>query len=99
MTKGHYHTRVNTGEIYFCLGGEGYMVMKTGEGLFDTQKMVKGSLVYVPPYWAHRSVNSGAEPLTMLAIWPADAGHNYGDIEKEGFPRRLFRRRGKIVIE
>ncbi len=99
MTKGHYHTRINTGEIYFCLGGEGYMVMKTPEGQFDTQKMVKGSLVYVPPYWAHRSVNSGTEPLTMLAIWPADAGHNYGDIEKEGFPRRIFRRGGNIVIE
>ena len=34
MTKGHYHTRNNTGEIDFCLGGEGYMVMKTREGLF-----------------------------------------------------------------
>ena len=99
MTKGHYHTRIETGEVYFCLQGHGYMVMKTREGCFDAQRMERGSLVYVPPYWAHRSVNTGGEPLTMLAVWPADAGHNYGDIEKEGFPKRVFQRAGSIVIE
>src|SRR3954462_544271 len=26
MTKGHYHSVVNTGEVYLCLRGEGYMV-------------------------------------------------------------------------
>ena len=99
MTKGHYHTQVNTGEIYFCLQGQGYMVMKTSEGKFDAQRMTRGGLVYVPPYWAHRSVNTGKEPLTMLCIWPADAGHNYGDIEKEGFPKRVYLRQGGEVIE
>ncbi|MEI6166603.1 MAG: glucose-6-phosphate isomerase family protein [bacterium] len=98
MTKGHYHTRENTGEIYLCVQGGGFMVMKTKEGKFDAQRMERGSLVYVPPYWAHRSVNTGNEPLTMLAIWPADSGHNYGDIEKEGFPKRVFLRNGKVVI-
>ena len=28
-----------------------------------------------------------------------DAGHNYGDIETEGFPKRVFLRDGKVVIE
>ena len=65
----------------------------------DLQRMERGSLVYVPPFWAHRSVNTGREPLTMLAIWPADAGHNYGDIEKEGFPKRIVNRNGKCIIE
>ncbi|MEI6071962.1 MAG: glucose-6-phosphate isomerase family protein [Verrucomicrobiae bacterium] len=99
MTKGHYHTRIETGEVYFCLQGQGYMVMKTKEGLFDAQRMERGSLVYVPPYWAHRSVNTGGEPLTMLAVWPADAGHNYGDIESEGFPKRVFQRADSVVME
>ncbi len=98
MTKGHYHTRVNTGEIYFCLQGEGYMVMKTPAGASDAQRMTRGAVVYVPPYWAHRSVNTGTEPLSIFCVWPGDAGHNYGDIEKEGFPKRVFRRGGKEVV-
>jgi len=31
-------------------------------------------------------------------VYPAQAGHNYGDIEKEGFPLRVFKRGGKIEI-
>jgi glucose-6-phosphate isomerase len=99
MTKGHYHTKVNTGEIYLCLQGRGYMVMKTPGGEFDAQPMTRGSMVYVPPYWAHRSVNTGDEPLTMFCVWPGDAGHNYGDIEKEGFPKRVYQRNNREVIE
>lgn len=99
MTKGHYHTRLNTGEIYFCLQGQGYMVMKTREGSFDAQRMTRGQVVYVPPYWAHRTVNVGDGPLSIFCVWPADAGHNYGDIEKEGFPRRVHSRGGREVIE
>ena len=98
MTKGHYHTRVNTGEAYFCLQGEGYIVLKTPAGESNTQRITRGAVVYVPPYWAHRSVNTGSEPLTMFCVWPGDAGHNYGDIEKEGFPQRVFRCGGKAVI-
>ena len=99
MTKGHYHTILETGEIYLCLEGEGYMLMKTQDGRVKAEKMTRGVLVYVPPYWAHRSVNTGNNPLTTLFIYPADAGHNYGDITEEGFPKRIFKRKGKIVIE
>lgn len=99
MTKGHYHTIIETGEVYFCLEGEGYMLMKTQDGQVKSKKMQRGTIVYVPPYWAHRSVNTGDTPLTTLFIYPADAGHNYGDITEEGFPRRIFKRNGEVVIE
>ena len=99
MTKGHYHTILETGEIYFCLDGEGYMLMKTQDGQVSAEKMIRGSLVYVPPYWGHRSVNTGNTPLTTLFIYPADAAHNYGDIIEEGFPKRIFKINGEIVIE
>lgn len=99
MTKGHYHTIVETGEIYLCLDGEGYMLMKTQDGRFRAEIMTRGGLIYVPPYWAHRSVNTGNTPLTTLFIYPADAGHNYGDITEEGFPKRVFKRNGEVVIE
>jgi glucose-6-phosphate isomerase, archaeal len=100
LTKGHYHTVPNTAEIYLCLRGEGYMVMKTKEGQFAVEPMQRGRMVYVPPYWAHRSVNtSGTEPLVSFCVYPAEAGHNYGDIAVQGFPKRLFSRSGECVIE
>jgi len=54
--------------------------------------------VYVPPFWAHRSVNTGDEPLISFCVYPADAGHNYGDIEKQGFPQKITRRDGRVEI-
>jgi glucose-6-phosphate isomerase len=100
MTKGHYHSMPNTAEIYLCLRGEGYMVMKTIEGQFAAERMTRGRMVYVPPFWAHRSVNTGSrEPLVSFCIYPADAGHNYGDIAKQGFPKRIFRRQNQCVME
>ena len=99
MTKGHYHTVPETAEIYLCLRGEGYMMMKTTEGNSRLEKMTRGRMVYVPPYWAHRSINTGNEPLISFCVYPGNAGHNYGDIEKEGFPERIFKRNGKVVIE
>ena len=100
MTKGHYHSVPNTAEIYLCLRGEGYMVMKTADGKFAAERMTRGRMVYVPPFWAHRSVNTGSrEPLVSFCVYPADAGHNYGDIAKQGFPKRIFQRNNQCVIE
>jgi glucose-6-phosphate isomerase len=99
MTKGHYHTAINTGEIYLALRGEGFMLMKTPDGKCRHERFERGRMVYVPPYWGHRSVNTGAEPLISFCVYPGDAGHNYGDIEKEGFPKRVFIRGGKIEVE
>ena len=98
MTKGHYHEVEETAEIYLCLRGEGLMLMKTASGQCELQRMAPGRLVYVPPYWAHRSVNCGTEALISLCIYPGEAGHNYGDIEKQGFPKRIYKRDGEIKI-
>lgn len=98
MTKGHYHTVINTSETYLCLRGEGYMLMKTTDGRFSAERMVRNKMVYVPPYWAHRSVNTGDEPLVSYCVYNAEAGHNYGDIEKEGFVKRVYKRGGSIEI-
>jgi glucose-6-phosphate isomerase len=98
MTKGHYHEVAETAEIYLCLRGSGYMLLKTVEGLCEAQAMEPNRLVYVPPFWAHRSINTGDEPLISLCIYPGEAGHNYGDIEKQGFPKRIFKVDGKVKI-
>lgn len=99
MTKGHYHAVTATAEVYLCLRGRGLMLMKTAEGDCRWEEFAPGRLVYVPPYWAHRSVNTDEEPLISLCLYPGDAGHAYGDIRSEGFPRRVFRRGERVVVE
>jgi glucose-6-phosphate isomerase len=98
MTKGHYHAVIQTGEIYICLKGTGFLVMKTKEHDFLALPMERSKVIYVPPYWAHRSVNTGNEPLISYFVYNAESGHNYGDIEAEGFTKRVLRRNGVVAI-
>jgi len=91
MTKGHYHTVIDTAEIYYTLQGEGYMVMETPEGDWAVEMLVAGSVLYVPPRWAHRSVNIGSEEdLVMFFAYPGNAGHDYGTIETQGFRKLIM---------
>jgi len=99
MTKGHYHTVLDTAEIYYTLQGEGYMVMETPEGDWAVEKLVAGSVLYVPPRWAHRSVNIGSEEdLVMFFAYPGNAGHDYGTIETQGFRKLILDVDGKTEI-
>lgn len=75
------------------------MMMKTTDGQCRYEEFAPGRMVYVPPYWGHRSINTGDEPLISFCVYPGDAGHNYGDIEREGFPKRVFRRGDQIIVE
>ncbi len=86
MTKGHFHTVLDTGEIYFCLSGQGYMLMENPEGDVQWAQFVPGQAVYVPRRYAHRSINtSDSEPLITFFSFPGHAGHDYGTIEEKGF--------------
>ena len=92
MTKGHFHSILETSEIYYCLRGEGYMVMETPEGEACVEPLAPGKVLYVPPRWAHRSVcTSRQEDLVTFFAYPANAGHDYGTIERQGFR--------KLVVE
>lgn len=86
MTKGHFHTVLETAEIYYTLSGKGYMVMETPEGDWAVEELAAGRVLYVPPRWAHRSVNASEnEDLVMFFAYPGHAGHDYGTIETQGF--------------
>jgi glucose-6-phosphate isomerase len=91
MTKGHFHARRDTGEVYLGLGGSGYLLLMTEDGGRAEVPMVRGTLAYVPPFWAHRTVNTGSEPFVFFAVYPGQAGHDYGTIETTGFPQRVVR--------
>jgi glucose-6-phosphate isomerase, archaeal len=90
MTKGHYHAERGTGEVYVGLAGRGYLVLMTEEGRSAATPMVRGTVAYVPPRWAHRTVNTGDEPFVFFAVYPGQAGHDYVAIEKTGFARRVL---------
>jgi glucose-6-phosphate isomerase len=98
MTKGHYHAERDTAEFYYSLSGKGIMLLENEEGDFESHKFNEGTAVYVPPYYAHRSVNTGNENLIILCVYPADAGHDYGAIEKAGFRKRAVERDGKVEL-
>lgn len=89
MTKGHFHEVLETAEVYYTLSGTGYMMMETPEGDIKAEYLQPGVAVYVPPRWAHRSINTGNEPLITYFVFRADAGHDYGTIEQKGY-RKLI---------
>ena len=99
MTKGHYHTILDTAEIYYTLKGKGVMVMETPEGEWSVEELKPGGVLYVPPRWAHRSVNTGSEEdLVMFFAYPGNAGHDYGTIETQGFRKLILDANGEPEI-
>jgi glucose-6-phosphate isomerase len=99
MTKGHFHTVLDTAEVYYCLKGDGAMVMETPEGEWSVEELHPGRVLYVPPRWAHRSVNMDPrEDLVMFFIYPANAGHDYGTIQQQGFRKLVLERDSRMQI-
>ncbi len=91
MTKGHFHNALETVELYYCLDGEGVLVMETLEGDWAVEEFCPGSITFVPPRWAHRSVNTSLEDdLILFFAYPAHAGHDYKSIEEHGFRKLIF---------
>lgn len=99
MTKGHFHKIEDTAEIYLTLKGKGKLVMQTPDQKSKVLDMREGSISYIPPYWAHRTVNTGEEPLIILGVYRGDAGHNYGIIEKKGMATLVLEKNGEVVLE
>ena len=98
MTKGHFHTILETGEMYYCLSGEGYMLLENPEGDWSAQKLSPGMAVYVPQRYAHRSINTGNVPMVTVFCFRGDAGHDYGTIETKGYRKLIVEKDGKPEI-
>jgi glucose-6-phosphate isomerase len=85
MTKGHFHERRECAEVYIGVKGHGLLLMQDEGGEVRWTELGEGDIVYVPPRWAHRSVNVGDGEFAFLAVYPSDAGHDYGVIAGRGF--------------
>ena len=84
MTRGHIHARPNRPEMYYGESGLGVMLLESPAGEIRTVEIGPKTMCYVPPFWIHRSVNVGAEPLVMTFAYPADSGQDYDIIAKAG---------------
>lgn len=89
MTKGHQHPDPQ-GEIYLGLAGVGGLLMFDGTR-HQWLDMEPGVIGYIPPGWAHRSINVGDEAYKFLAVYPGSAGHDYGWVLKHGMGARAMR--------
>lgn len=99
MTKGHFHTVLDTAEVYYCLKGGGYMVMETPDGEWAVEALQPNTVLYVPPCWAHRSVNTSPnKDLITFFVYPGNSGHDYGSIETQGFRKLVLDRNGAPEI-
>lgn len=96
MTKGHFHTILDTGEVYYGLSGTGYLLTENKAGDIEIHKICPGEAVYVGKGYAHRTINTGDTPLVMLYVFRADAGHDYETIRENGFLRRCVEKDGEV---
>jgi glucose-6-phosphate isomerase len=100
LTKGHLHTWRDAAEIYIGLSGKGAMLLEDeGGGCCRMVLLQQNSVVYVPGHTAHRTVNTGDDPLVYLGIYPARAGHDYGAIAKSNFRSVVVRRNGQPCLQ
>jgi len=73
--------------------------METPEGDWAVEPLRPNAVLYVPPRWAHRSVNtSPTEDLVTFFVYPGNAGHDYGSIEKQGYRKLVVERNGRPSI-
>ena len=94
MTKGHFHTILDTSEVYFTLQGKGFMLMENPEGDVRLETLQPGVALYVPRRYAHRTINAGNVPLITFFTFRGDAGHDYGTIETKGYRKLLVEQGG-----
>ncbi len=85
MTRGHFHAYRPAAEVYITLRGEGAMLLEDESGASRLASMHPNNIVYVPGHTAHRTINTGSEPLMYLGVYPANAGHDYASIAVTNF--------------
>ena len=84
MTRGHIHAKANRPETYYGESGQGLMLLESPEGATRVLEVLPRQMIYVPPFWIHRSVNIGAVPLVLSFCYPSDSGQDYSIIERSG---------------
>lgn len=99
LTRGHLHAWRPAAEMYLGLRGQGMMLLEdeaTGEG--GMVPLLPQGVVYVPGGTAHRTINTGDEPLVYLGVYPAEAGHDYEAVARRHFRQVVVAMDGKPTL-
>ena len=97
MTRGHYHERRDRGEIYYVQSGTG-LLLQSRQGEVRSVDMKPGVCAFIPPDWAHRSVNTGGDKLVFVWCCNQDAGHDYAEIATRGMRQLVLAQHGKAAL-
>ena len=81
MTRGHFHTQPTHGELIIVAKGKGLLLLADRSGNQSSVDLAPGVTYYIDGSLAHRTINTGTEPLIFWCSWPADCGHDYESIE------------------
>lgn len=99
LTKGHYHEYRAAAEVYIGLAGAGMMLLEDeATGTCAALPFGRGRVVYVPGFTAHRTINTGTEPLVYFGVYPANAGHDYGAIAVNNFRQMVVEANGEPTV-
>ena len=98
MTRGHFHARRDCGEVYYTQAGQGVLLLESRDGEVHTVDMKPGVCAFIPPDWAHRSINTGAGKLIFVWVCATDAGHEYGEILERGMRHLVVERDGRAEL-
>jgi glucose-6-phosphate isomerase, archaeal len=98
LTRGHVHAWREAAEVYLCLSGEGLMLLESEQGECQAAAMHANSVVYVPGSTAHRTINTGSQPLVYWGIYPAAAGHDYAFVQQRGFQQVVVEINGQPAV-
>jgi glucose-6-phosphate isomerase, archaeal len=99
LTKGHLHAWRAAAEVYIGLRGHGSLLLESERtGRCQLAPLGPNQVVYVPGHTAHRTINTGTEPLVYLGVYPAAAGHDYGPVDRDNFRHVLVEKSGRAVL-
>ena len=98
MTRGHFHERRDRGEAYYTQSGVGLLLLESRAGETRSVAMRPGVCAFIPPDWAHRSINTGREKLVFAWFCATDAGHDYGQILARGMRKLVVEQNGAVAI-
>jgi glucose-6-phosphate isomerase, archaeal len=99
FTRGHIHKLANRGETYQALAGRGLVLFERDGYEPCTAELAPGRITYIPPFWIHRSVNTGSDVLVFLWTCPTDAGHDYSVIGAEGLAQIVVEHEGRPTVQ
>ena len=98
MTRGHFHERRECSEVYYTQSGEGLLLLESRDGETRTVRMHPNVCAFIPPDWAHRSINIGHEKLVFVWFCATDAGHDYGSILERGMRKLILDQNEMVTI-